>query len=147
MSKTLVLRPRLSEKTYGLSTSRVYVFDVPTNANKHEVARAVENQFDVRVTKVNITNLNGKAKRTISLTGKRIVQGKEGRQNNSRKAYVTLAEGNNLPFFAAAEEADEKQTETQSKVAKALEKQAKSESKSSEKTARRSRKNQVEDDK
>lgn len=129
MSKTLVLKPRVSEKTYALSTGRVYVFDVPKSANKHEVARAVTAQFDVKVTGVNLANIAGKAKRTISLTGKRVVNGKGGRQNGTSKAYVTLAEGNSLPFFAAVEEAEEKQEATQEKVAKALEKKAEKETK------------------
>jgi len=124
MSKTLQITPRLSEKTYGLSESRVYVFDVPKGANKHSVARAVEAQFDVKVVNINIANIAGKAKRTISLTGKRMVQGAGGKQTDTKKAYVTLAEGQSLPFFAAVEEAEEKQEATQEKVAKALDKQA-----------------------
>ena len=129
MSKTLLLKPRLSEKTYGLSTSRVYVFDVPRGANKHEVARAVTAQFDVKVSDVRIANIAGKAKRIISLTGKRQVNGQGGKQVNRKKAYVTLAEGNSLPFFAAVEEAEEKQEVAQEKVAKAVEKQAEKEAK------------------
>jgi len=124
MSKTLLLKPRLSEKTYALSTNRVYVFDVPKDANKHEVARAVADQFEVKVVNVRMANVGGKTKRAISLSGKRLFQGSDGKQNDKRKAYVTLAEGNSLPFFAAVEEAEEKQEATQEKVAKALDKQA-----------------------
>ena len=54
MSKTITLRPRLSEKTYGQSEKRVYVVDIPKGANKHTVARAVEAQFEVKVTKVTL---------------------------------------------------------------------------------------------
>jgi len=131
MSKQLLLKPRLSEKTYALSTGRVYVFDVPKSANKHEVAGAVAGQFEVEVASVRIANIAGKAKRTISLSGKRVAAGKGGKQADKKKAYVTLAEGQSLPFFAAVEESEEKQAETQEKVAKALDKQAKKEEKDS----------------
>jgi large subunit ribosomal protein L23 len=45
-SKAITLRPRLSEKTYGLSANRVYVVEIPKDVNKHSVARAVEAQFE-----------------------------------------------------------------------------------------------------
>jgi large subunit ribosomal protein L23 len=122
MSKTLTLRPRLSEKTYGLSESRVYVVDVPVSANKHTIARAIEEQFEVKVIKVNTTNISGKSKRVISLTGKRY-QNAEGKRSDLKKAYITLAEGQGLPFFAAIEEAEEQEKATQEKVDKAVAKQ------------------------
>lgn len=123
MTKTINLRPHLSEKTYGLSAKRVYVFTIDKAVNKHTVARAVEAQFDVKVTAVNVTNLDGKAKRIISVTGKRSVNA-NGKRNDIKKAYVTLAEGFSLPFFAAVEEAEEKETATQEKLEKAAVKQA-----------------------
>lgn len=123
MSKTIALRPHLSEKTYALSANRVYVFKIPAGVNKHSVARAVESQFEVKVTAVNIINISGKVKRIISLTGKR-TKNAEGSRNDIRKAYVTLAEGNSLPFFAAVEEAEEKEQNTQEKLDKAIAKQA-----------------------
>ncbi len=132
MSKTLVLRPRLSEKTYGLSESRVYVVDVPKVANKHTVARAMEAQFEVKVNRVNIANIKGKSKRVISITGKRM-KNAEGRQNDIKKAYVTLAEGHSLPFFAAIEEEGQKEQNIQEKVDKAAAKQA---TKTAKKTAK-----------
>jgi large subunit ribosomal protein L23 len=128
MSKTIVLRPRLSEKTYSLSESRVYVVDVPKGLNKHEVKKAIEAQFEVKVTKVNVTNIPGKAKRTISLSGKRMTNS-EGKRTDIRKAYITLAEGNSLPFFAAVEEEEKKEEALQEKFEKAATKQAQKEEK------------------
>jgi large subunit ribosomal protein L23 len=139
MSKSLTLRPRLSEKTYGLSAGRVYVVEVPATANKHTVARAIESQFEVKVTKVNITNINGKAKRTISITGKRMVNS-NGKRSDVKKAYVTLAEGNSLPFFAAIEEEEQKETAVQEKIDKAAEKQAAKEAKPARRGLRRAKK-------
>lgn len=130
MSVNLILKPKLSEKTYAQSLARVYAFEVPRDANKHTVARAVEAQFDVTVVSVNITNHSGKAKRTISQNGRRQAQGREAA---SKKAYVTLAEGQSLPFFAAIEEAEEKQAETQAQVDKAAAKVADKEAKKASK--------------
>lgn len=123
MSKSLMLKPRLSEKTYGLSENRVYVVDVPTDANKHTVARAIEAQFEVKVTKVNMTNIAGKSKRVYSLTGKR-TRNATGKRSDIKKAYVTLAEGNSLPFFAAVEEQEQQEEKAQEKFDKAAAKQA-----------------------
>jgi large subunit ribosomal protein L23 len=123
MSKFTTLQPRLNEKTYGLSTKRVFVFNIDKGANKHTVARAVEAQFDVKVLSVNIVNIPGKAKRIISISGKRS-RNATGSRSDIKKAYVTLAEGNSLPFFNAIEEADEKEQATQQKIDKAAAKQA-----------------------
>jgi large subunit ribosomal protein L23 len=101
MSKTTLLRPRLSEKSYGLAMVKtVYVFDVPADANVHTVASAVAAQFDVTVTKVNILNIKGKAKRLVRKGGRPV----NGQRSDIKKAYVTLAEGQKLPFFDEPEE-------------------------------------------
>jgi large subunit ribosomal protein L23 len=123
MDKTLVLRPRLSEKTYALSESRVYVVEIPAGANKHSVARAIEAQFGVKVAKVNITNISGKAKRTMSISGKRLT-GANGKRTDIKKAYVTLEKGNSLPFFQAVEEEEAQEEKTQEQFDKAVAKQA-----------------------
>ncbi|MEK7599996.1 MAG: 50S ribosomal protein L23 [Patescibacteria group bacterium] len=123
MSKAITLKPRLNEKTYALAESRVYVFDVDKGVNKHSIARAVEAQFEVKVDAVNTTNIHGKAKRIISITGKRM-KNAEGSRNDFKKAYVTLAEGHSLPFFNAVEEEEQKEQEVQAKVDKVAAKQA-----------------------
>lgn len=126
MSTQMPLLPRLSEKAVAVSAGRVYVFVVPSDANKHSVARAVEAQFDVTVTTVNISVLKGKSKRTISNKGRRSLA---GRTADLKKVYVTLAEGQKLPIFDAIEEEEAKTAETQEKLAKAVEKQADKEAK------------------
>lgn len=123
MSKSIILRPRLSEKTYGLAESRVYVVDVPKSANKHTVARAIEAQFEVKVAKVNVATIKGKRKRIVSVTGKRM-KNAEGQRSDIKKAYVTLAEGHSLPFFAAVEEEEQKEQKLQEQFDKAAAKQA-----------------------
>lgn len=136
MSKTLLLRPRLSEQTYAQAqTGRVYVFDVPADANKHTVARAVTAQFDVAVESVNITNVKGKVKRTVSLTGRRR-RATDGVRSDFKKAYVKLVKGASLPIFAAIEESEEKDQAAQEQMEKALEKQRQAETKKSTKAPR-----------
>lgn len=139
MSKTIVLQPRLNEKTYGLAASRVYVFDVDRSVNKHSIARAVEDQFDVKVTEVNTANISGKPKRVISLSGKRL-RNSNGSRSDFKKAYVTLAEGNALPFFDAIEEEEQKEQAAQEKFDKAAAKQAEKEEKAEAKAAKKSAK-------
>lgn len=135
MSKSVALKPRLNEKTYGLAASRVYVFDVDRSVNKHGVARAVESQFDVKVSAVRVANISGKSKRIISLTGKRM-KNSSGSRSDFKKAYVTLAEGNSLPFFDAIEEEEQKEQATQEKFDKAIAKQTEKEEKAAEKAAK-----------
>ena len=103
MSKPLVLRPRVSEKAYGLSQQRnVFVFHVPNEANRLMVSRAVADQFGVSVTKVNIMNIKGKTKRSVRKSGRAV----KGQRSDRKFAYVTLKDGDSLPIFAA-EEADD----------------------------------------
>ncbi len=103
MDKTIVLKPRVSEKSYGLSESRnVYVFEVPREVNKHSIAQAVASQFGVTVIDVNVLNLKGKPKRTILKRSRPVA----GRQNDVKKAYVTLKEGDSIAVFKSTEETE-----------------------------------------
>lgn len=101
MSKTMVLRPRISEKAYGLAqTNNVYVFQVPVDAGKLEVASAVTAQFDVHVIGVNIMNVVGKPKRTVRRGGRPT----NGKRADFKKAYVTIKAGDIIPVFASEDE-------------------------------------------
>ncbi len=123
MDKTMVLKPRLSEKTYGQSQAlNVYVFVVPTSANKINVAKAVEAQFDVTVEGVNVASVKGKVKRTFLNNRGKFTR---GQRSNLKKAYVTLQEGYSIPIFTAEEEAEKKAE----KAAEKAEKKAKKERK------------------
>jgi large subunit ribosomal protein L23 len=122
MEKSITLKPIMSEKAYGLSRLRnTYVFAVPKGTNKHNVARAVSAQYEVTVTEVNITNIAGKAKRTVRKSGRAVA----GRQSDVRKAYVTLKAGDSLPIFAALEQEAAEAEKNQEALAKASEKAAK----------------------
>ncbi len=63
-----------------------YVFKVHPDANKIEIAQAIESIYDVKVASVNTMNRKGKQKRI----GRSM---RKGRQANWKKAVVTLAEG------------------------------------------------------
>lgn len=102
----MTLKPRVSEKAYNKSQQdKVYVFEVPTDANKISVTKAVQDQFNVTVTAVNILNVKGKAKTQYRKRGKRST----GKRPDIKKAYVSLKEGDEIAIFPKEE--DEKTTE------------------------------------
>ncbi len=126
MSKSMTLKPRVSEKAYGLSKQRnTYTFDVPKSANKATVAEAVAVQFEVTVEEVNITNISGKVKRTYRRGGRPVT----GKDNDIKKAYVRIKEGDHIPVFAAIEEDEAKAEKAAEKAKKAADKAAKKEKK------------------
>lgn len=90
---TVILAPVVSEKTTRVAElANQVVFKVVKDANKSEVKAAIEKMFDVRVEKVRILNVKGKTKRTrFGL----------GRRNDWKKAYVSLAEGQEIDFAIA----------------------------------------------
>jgi large subunit ribosomal protein L23 len=101
MDKFMVLKPRISEKTYMLSqTNNTYVVEVPGNANKDTITKAMAAQFGVTAVTVNVINVKGKPKRTVRKGGRPA----QGRRSDFKKAYVMLKEGESLPFFADPEE-------------------------------------------
>ncbi len=122
MSKTMTLKPRMSEKAYGLSqVHNTYVFDVPTDATKLTVADAVAAQFEVTVTNVRIANKQGKAKQTYVKRSRPVA----GKQARSKRAYVTIKQGDIIPVFAAVEEAEKEMEKKQAKAEKVAKKGAK----------------------
>lgn len=115
MDKTINLRPVMTEKAYKLSeTMHTYVFTVPRSTNKYVVAKAVAAQFQVTPLTVNVVNIKGKQKRTVRKGGRAI----NGRRSDYKKVYVTLKEGDSLPFFAAVKEDEQKAAKAAEKAAK-----------------------------
>lgn len=107
MSKITAIRPRVSEKAYGMSqTNNVYVFEVPTDANKQMIAAAVAAQYDVTVETVNVMNVKGKVKRTVRRGGRQTL----GARKDIKKAYVTLKEGDSIVIFPADDDTAEPKT-------------------------------------
>lgn len=127
MSKLVVLKPRMSEKAYGLSeTSNTYVFEIPAGCNSNTVASAIASQFKVGVKNVRIANIAGKSKRSTRSSSR---SNKSGKRSDIHKAYVTLKEGDKLPIFAAVEAQEKAETDAQLKAEKIAEKAAKKEKK------------------
>lgn len=116
----MTIKPRMSEKTYAQSSKGVYVFDVPTDANKHQIAQAVEKTFEVSVENVRTTTVKGKVKRLYR--NKRF---ETGVRNDVKKAYVQLKKGDSIPVFAAIEEAEAEAEKAEKKAEKKAKKEAK----------------------
>jgi large subunit ribosomal protein L23 len=102
---TILVTPVTTEKAYGLSTKNVYVFSVPLSANKHEIAAAVKEQYGVDVKAIKTLVQSGKAIRYNR--GKNRYPGSTTR-SDSKKAYVTLAEGSSLGIFEEPATEEEK---------------------------------------
>ncbi len=104
---TLLISPRATEKAYRLVTGQnTYIFDVPMNANKQQIAEAVEAQFDgVKVASVKTVVQSGKAVRYSR--GKHRYPGTTYRKD-SKKAYVTLSEGAIKVFEQEEQKKEEK---------------------------------------
>ncbi len=88
---TILLRPILSEKTVTLCEDGTRaVFEVAVDANKVEVAKAVETVFEVKVARVNTQRVPGKVKRMGKFSGRR---------RERKRAVVTLRPGHTLNLF------------------------------------------------
>ena len=88
--RDILLKPVVSEKSYALLDENKYTFVVDPRANKTQIKQAVEAVFSVKVTGVNTINRQGKRKRTKTGFGKRA---------NTKRAIVTLAEGDRIDIF------------------------------------------------
>ena len=89
----VLLGPHITEKASMVSGTAVQVvFKVATDASKLEVKKAVEKLFETKVDNVRMVNVKGKVRRTR--TG-------IGRRSDWKKAYVRLAEGQDIDFSAA----------------------------------------------
>ena len=69
--RDIILKPVVSEKSYGLIDEGKYTFLVDPRATKTEIKLAIEKIFGVKVAAVNTINRVGKARRTRFGTGKR----------------------------------------------------------------------------
>ncbi len=90
--RDILLRPVVSEKSYGLLDEGKYTFVVAPDANKTQIRLAVEAVFGVKVTGVNTVNRPGKRRRTRYGWGKR---------PDTKRAIVTLAAGDRIDIFGA----------------------------------------------
>lgn len=91
-----VLRaPLVSEKsTVVADAHNQVVFEVAGDATKPEIRKAVEALFKVKVTNVTTLKMKGKTKR---------FRGRPGQRSAWKKAYVSLADGEELDFLGGIE--------------------------------------------
>jgi large subunit ribosomal protein L23 len=86
-------RPIVTEKSTLLQEMGRYVFEVDRDASKHDIAKAVEWAFDVKVVKVNTMTMPGKIKRYGQRPSKR---------PDWKKAIVSLQAGDTIQLFEGA---------------------------------------------
>lgn len=91
----IIIKPLLTEKSYSGIANKVYSFVVNKNANKVEIAKAVETMFNVEVAKVNTLIVKGHKKSQNTKQGRTV-----GKTSDYKKAIVTLTEKSKpIAFF------------------------------------------------
>ncbi|MBL1405342.1 MAG: 50S ribosomal protein L23 [Hyphomicrobiales bacterium] len=83
----VIVSPVITEKSTMASEANQVVFNVAPNASKPQIKQAVEALFSVKVKAVNVLIRKGKVKRFKGILGK---------QNNVKKAVVTLVDGESI---------------------------------------------------
>lgn len=87
----IILRPVITEKSTEGQQMKKYTFRVADDANKIEIAKAIEELFGVKVAKVNTLHVRGRSVR---------VGRHEGYKSDWKKAIVTLREDSKgIEFF------------------------------------------------
>ena len=84
---SIIHKPLMTEKSTNLNQFNQYSFLVSKDSNTIEIKAAIEKIFKVKVTKVNTSILRGKVKS---------FKGSVGHRKDTKKAIVTLAEGNTI---------------------------------------------------
>ena len=91
LAQDIIIKPIITEASMMGIVSKKYTFKVATDANKVEIAKAVEELFGVKVAKVNTVTVNGKMRRYGRF---------EGYTASWKKAIVTLTEDSKtIEFF------------------------------------------------
>jgi large subunit ribosomal protein L23 len=88
--RDIIIKPVVSEKSYGLIDHDTYTFLVPRSATKIDVRHAVEQIWGVKVVSVNTNNRKGKTKRTRNMIGTRAA---------TKRAIVKLGGGDKIELF------------------------------------------------
>lgn len=89
----IIIRPIITEASMNGMADKKYTFKVAQDANKIEIAKAIEELFDVKVAKVNTMNVRGRSKRLN-------FRMPLGYKPDWKKAIVTLkADSKGIEFF------------------------------------------------
>ena len=90
-ARDVILAPLITEKSMEATAARKYTFKVAKDAEKIEIAKAVEKQFGVKVAKVNTISMHGRLRRQGLYSGY---------TPDWKKAIVTLAkDSKGIEFF------------------------------------------------
>jgi len=90
----VLIAPHVTEKTAtAMQNNNQYTFRVMKSATKTDIKAAVELMFEVKVKGVQIVNEPGKTRRFGKL---------QGRTQDWKKAYVSLAQGQAIDYEARA---------------------------------------------
>lgn len=92
----VIRRPLITEKNTRLMESSQYCFEVALESNKIQIREAVERLFGVKVKAVNTMVVKGKERSRAIRKGRARVH---GRENNWKKAIVTLEQGQRIDIF------------------------------------------------
>lgn len=91
----ILIKPLITEKlTAAAEKNNSYGFMVAKGANKVEIKKAVEKEYNVKVNEVRTINVDGKKKNRYTKTG--FVT---GRTNGYKKAIVQLVDGDTIDFY------------------------------------------------
>lgn len=92
----ILIKPIITEKMTSLAEKlNRYGFVVDRNANKVQIKKAIEDMYGVKVDSVNTQQYVGKVKTRNTTRGLAI-----GRVNRSKRAFVTLKQGETIDFYA-----------------------------------------------
>ena len=84
---SIIKKPITTEKSTNLQQFNQYTFFVSKNSNANEIKQAIEKIFKVKVIKINTSIQRGKLKS---------FKGSVGYRKDTKKAIVTLKEGNTI---------------------------------------------------
>ena len=93
--KEILIKPLITEKmSADTERNNSYGFVVSLAANKIEIKKAIENEYNVTVESVRTMRVDGKTKQRYTKTGM-----VKGRTNSFKKALVSLAKGEAIDFY------------------------------------------------
>ena len=90
----ILIRPVISEKSYEQIARNQYTFKVHKDAHKTQIRQAVEQLFEVKVVRVNVSKVQAKPKRRGVIKGTR---------QGWKKAIVEVAAGQSIEIFGGAQ--------------------------------------------
>ena len=92
----IIVRPIVTEKTVAGGAENKYTFVVARDANKYEIAEAIERiQADAKNT-VNVTTVNTMVVKGKSRMGRFFKRANRGKTSDWKKAIVTLRPGQSI---------------------------------------------------